>query len=190
MALPLFYRFKGDIVAVRKIQAAFRGYFTREHWEHVYETTQVARAEFFVTVDKGKQLREVNLVKNFRRRLYQWRDNVVDLKIYKQSCAISIQTVWRSSNAQRKRRITIRRMKIANNKYFLMCELHHNLYRLEMFNAWKNLMRITRCNRCATILAKFITTSERRKKFYWAGRKLRRLLGIRKKHHYKVVMRK
>lgn len=150
----------------------------------------MSRAEFFETVDKGKLMREANLVSDFRRRLYQWRDNAIDLKEYKRKCSISIQMIWRCFSAKKKRMTIMHRMRSANKKYFFMCEFHHNLYRSEIFREWTRLMRITRNIRCAKILAEFIKTSERRKKFYWAGDKLRNLLRIRKKHKFRVCMRK
>lgn len=142
------------------------------------------------TVDKGKQMREINIVKNHRRRLFQWRDNVIALKEYKRVCSITIQMNWRCYIAKKKRLITIQKMRNANKKFFFLCEFHHNLYRLEIFKEWTRLMRETRNHRCAGILSVFITASERRKKLYWAGDKLRRLLRIRKDHAYKNVMRK
>jgi hypothetical protein len=141
-------------------------------------------------VDRGKQMREVNLVRNHRRRLFQWRDNVIALKEYKKRCSISIQLLWRCYFAKKRKNMIMQRMRNANKKFFFLCEFHHNLYRLEIFKEWTRLMRITRSHRCASILSVFIRTSERRKKFYWAGDKLRNLLRIRKKHTYRVVMRK
>lgn len=142
------------------------------------------------TVDKGKKMREINLVRNHRRRLFQWRDNVIALKEDKRVCSISIQMLWRCYSAKKRRQTIMQKMRKANEKYFFLCEFHHNLYRLEIFKEWTRLMRITRNHRCAGILAVFIKASERRKKLYWAGDKLRHLLRVRKKHAYRVVMRK
>lgn len=186
----LLNRFRNDIEAARKIQAAYRGHFTRKYWEYVYEASQVERAAFIETVDRGRQMRELNLARMHHRRFLQWRDNVLELQIYKSACSLSIQMCWRLFSAKRRLATIMQRMRCANKKYFFLSELHHNMYRMEIFKEWTRLMRITRSHRCADLLRDFITTSTRRKKFYWAGDKLRRFFQIRKQHAYRVVMRK
>lgn len=152
--------------------------------------TQQERAEFFKIVDKGKQMREVNMLRDLCRRLHQWHDNILALKELKKVCSVAIQMSWRGCISRKKRMLIMQRMRTANGKFFFLSEFHHNLYRSEIFKEWKRLMQVTRSTRCAKLLIEFITTSERRKKFYWAGDKLRNLLRVRRRHGIRVAMRK
>lgn len=165
----------------RMIQAAFRGYFTRAHWEALYNKMKVIKAEYYRRIERAHKLRKAALQRHFRYRVRTWKENAAFMKRLRFYSAQAIQMKWRCLQAKRLVKAIIKKRVAANRKYLMACEIHHNMSLMQILGEWNKIFFQVRNDNRATLIATFLKKNKTQAKLKWAANKLTKLLNIRRK---------
>jgi hypothetical protein len=177
-------------VKARRIQAAYRGYYTRSHWEALYDKMKAIKAEYFRRIERAHKLRKAALNRHFRYRLRTWRENASFMKRLRFYSAQAIQMKWRCMHAKRIVKAIIKRRVAANRKYLMACEIHHNMTLMQILGEWNRIFFQVRNDNRSTLIATFLKKNKTQAKLKWAAKKLITLLNIRRKHTSPIYFKK
>jgi hypothetical protein len=175
-------RFHDQFVKCRKVQALFRGYQTRTHWDRTYLRIKEANEIYQKCLEKAAKMRFFLLKKLFRQQFKTWSHHAKALRALKQSCCLRIQVNYRGYRARSLYHSLHKRCVQANRKYLIACELHHSFTLVQLLRTWNGIWFNTRNKRCAHLLIVFLSTSSWQVKLKRAGVKLHKLLMIKRKY--------
>lgn len=171
----------------RKVQALFRGYQTRAHWERTYLRIKRVNEIYQKGIEKAAKMRVLQLKKLFRARFRLWLSNAKELRKLKLISCIKIQTCFRRYRATCLRLHLTQRCRQANRKYIIACELHHSFYLVQLLRSWNAIWFQTRNTRCVNMIKLFLNISSWQVKLKKAGVKLHKFLQIRRKYSNRRV---
>ncbi len=171
------------------MQALFRGYQTRSHWDRTWVLVKTKKELYQKRLEKAQKMRRATLQRQFRRQLRTWRKNAIESNQLRFHSARTLQMAYRSYCArailfQRKYRTHQ-----ANRKYLIACELHHSFYNIQILKEWHKIWKVTRNNRCIDLLKVFLKTTKWSVKMKRMGVKLTALLNIRNKYCYQKIFK-
>ena len=164
------------------MQALFRGYQTRAHWERTYHRIKRANEIYQKCLEKAAKMRFFQLKKLFRGRFKRWSQYAKELRQLKEISCLKIQVNYRGYRARSLRQSLRKRCVQANRKYLIACELHHSFSLVQLLRTWNVIWFDTRNRRCANLIIVFLNTSSWQVKLKRAGVKLHKLLMIKKKY--------
>ena len=174
----------------RCIQSRFRGFFTRKHWEVMYNRMKTIKAAYHRRIERAQKLRRAALQRHLRYRVHTWRDNASYAKRLRFFSAQAVQMLWRCYWARRRRAEIVRRRVAANRKYLVACEVHYSMQLMQHLGEWHKIFIKVRNDTRADLLKMFLRKKKSKAVLVWAAKKLGALLIIRKKFHNKITFAK
>jgi hypothetical protein len=142
---------------------------------------KIIKGEYHKRIERAQKLRTAALQRHLRYRVRTWKDEAAYLKRLRFYSAQAIQMLFRCYWAKKRRRTIFHRRVAANKKYLMSCEIHHNMYLMQILNEWNRIYIETRNNNRADLIRIFLKTNMTQMKLKWAAKKLLALLNIRRR---------